>query len=180
MLNFIRFFWGKTTVHPRQELLEKARGLSVSHSTSSCFLTKAESETAMATGYCQAARSDRHTHRCGTTQHFWRKWQRQWQEQPSRCQDRCRPWRQSALASPTDSALGSPIGPSVDLFGSSSSTVNNNNSDQPVGQLHPRRLPVASRVPLPPEVMVVVEGTRVNASCAYREWWCPYPTRHRS
>ena len=62
----------------------------------------------------------------------------------------------------------------------SSSVNNNNDSNRLVGQLHPRRLPVASRVPLPTQVMVVVGGTRVDASCAYLEWWCPHPTRHES
>ena len=42
-------FLGKTIVQPRRELFEKATGLLVSHSTSSGFLAKAESESAMAT-----------------------------------------------------------------------------------------------------------------------------------
>ena len=42
-------FFGKTIVQPHRDLFEKATGLSVSHSTSPGFLTKAESESAMAT-----------------------------------------------------------------------------------------------------------------------------------
>ena len=42
-------FLGKTIVQPRRDLFEKATGLSVSHSTRSCFLIRAESESAMAT-----------------------------------------------------------------------------------------------------------------------------------
>ena len=119
-------FLGKTIVQPRRDLFEKARGLSVSHSTSSGFLTEAESESAMATARqhnYKAARSDRHSHRCGTTQHFWRPWPRQWQEQPLWCEERCRPWRQLASAAPTDSALSSSVGPSVDLFGTAAAAA---------------------------------------------------------
>ena len=42
-------FFGKNIVQPRRELFQKATGLSVSHNTSSGFLTGAESESAMAT-----------------------------------------------------------------------------------------------------------------------------------
>ena len=42
-------FFGKTIVQPRREIFQKATGLSVSHNTSSGFLTRAESEAAMAT-----------------------------------------------------------------------------------------------------------------------------------
>ena len=44
-------FLGKTIVQPRRDLFEKATGLSVSHFTSSSFLTRAESESAMATAW---------------------------------------------------------------------------------------------------------------------------------
>jgi len=46
---------------------------------------------------------------------------------------------------------------------SSSSSSSVNNSSRPVGRLHPRRLQVASRVPLPPKVVVVAGGTGSNA-----------------
>ena len=47
--NVVQVF-GKTIVHPRRrELFEKVTGLSVSHSTSSGFLTRAESETVVGT-----------------------------------------------------------------------------------------------------------------------------------
>ena len=39
--------FGKHVLQPRREIFEKATGLSVTHSTSSGFLTRAESETAM-------------------------------------------------------------------------------------------------------------------------------------
>ena len=42
-------FSGKTIMQPCRDLFEKAIGLSVSHSTSSGFLTRAESESAIAT-----------------------------------------------------------------------------------------------------------------------------------
>jgi len=42
-------FFGKNMVQPRRDLFQKATGLSVSHDTSSGFLTRAESEAAMAT-----------------------------------------------------------------------------------------------------------------------------------
>ena len=42
-------FFGKIIVQPRRDLFQKATGLSVSHNTSSGFLTGAESESAMAT-----------------------------------------------------------------------------------------------------------------------------------
>ena len=42
-------FFGKTIVQPRREIFQKATGLSVSHNTSSGFLTRAESEAAMTT-----------------------------------------------------------------------------------------------------------------------------------
>ena len=51
-----------------------------------------------------------------------------------------------------------------------SSDVNNNTSWL-VGWLHPWRLPVASRVPLPPKVVFVARGTGFNASCPYLGWW---------
>ena len=41
-------FFGKHVEQPRRDIFEKAAGLSVSHSTSSGFLTQAESETGMA------------------------------------------------------------------------------------------------------------------------------------
>ena len=44
-------FLGKTIAQPRRDLFEKTTGLSVSHSTRSCFLTRAESESAMATAW---------------------------------------------------------------------------------------------------------------------------------
>ena len=44
-------FLGKTIVQPRRDLFEKATGLSVSHFTSPSFLTRAESESAMATAW---------------------------------------------------------------------------------------------------------------------------------
>ena len=56
------------------------------------------------------------------------------------------------------------------------SSVNNHNS-RLVGRLHPRRLPVANKVPFPPQAVVVVGGQGFNASYAYL---CPHPTRHRS
>jgi hypothetical protein len=42
-------FLGKNIVQPRRDLFQKATGLCVSHNTSSGFLTRAESEAAMAT-----------------------------------------------------------------------------------------------------------------------------------
>ncbi len=42
-------FFGKIIVQPRRDIFQKATGLSVSHNTSSGFLTGAESESAMAT-----------------------------------------------------------------------------------------------------------------------------------
>ena len=42
-------FCGRTIVQPCRDLFEKATGLLGFHSTSPCFLTKAESESAMAT-----------------------------------------------------------------------------------------------------------------------------------
>ena len=45
---FFKFF-GQRIVQPQRDIFENSKGLSVSHSTSSSFLTKAESETAMAT-----------------------------------------------------------------------------------------------------------------------------------
>ena len=41
-------FFGNHLTYPRPDIFDKATGLSVSHSTSFGFLTKADSETAMA------------------------------------------------------------------------------------------------------------------------------------
>ena len=48
VLDFIRIF-GKHVVQPRRDIFERATGLSVSHSTSFGFLTKAKSVSAMVT-----------------------------------------------------------------------------------------------------------------------------------
>ena len=59
------------------------------------------------------------------------------------------------------------------------SSVDTNNTGRLMGRLHPRRPPVASRVPLPPKGVVVAGGTASNALCASLRWWCPHPTRCR-
>ena len=72
-----------------------------------------------------------------------------------------------------------PLAPPLALRHNSRSANDNSNS-RPFGRLHPRRLPVASKVPLPPKVVVVVGRRGFDALCAYLGWWCPHLTRHQS
>ena len=159
-----------------------ATGLSVSHSTSSGFLTKAESESAMATTrqhnligtHIDAVRSNTFggrgrgngkNSRRGAKRGAGRSGNQLRQLQPNE-----------------PSASSSPLCRPLRHRSSRSSSVNNNNNNnnsRPVGRLHPRRPLVVSRVPLLPVVVVVVGGRASNASCAYLGWRCPHPTRHR-
>ena len=150
-------FLGKTIVQPHRDLFEKAKGLSVSHSTSSSFLTRAESESAMATArqhdligtHIDAVRSNTFGGRGrGNGKNSRRGAKRGAVSFGS--SNRFDPW-----------LLCRPLRRALRHRSSSSSSVNdddNKNSSRPVGRLHPRRPRVASRVPLSPVVVVVKRG----------------------
>ena len=107
-VRFYSFFFGKNVVQPRRDPFHEATGLSVSHNTSSGFLTWAESESAMATArqhdligtHIDAGRPSTSDGRGGG----------KGKEQSSWCSARCRLWQNSALASPNKSALGASVG----------------------------------------------------------------------